>query len=81
MGDDKMVELIKRFAALPFKGKLLICYPGIVFDEIYKTGISLFIHPDIKEYSPGVLLHWKNRLYRRWIDDFDYVKFLNEKLS
>ena len=79
--DDKMAELIKRFAALPFKGKLAITYPGVVSGAINLTGMSLFIHPDIKEYSSGKLLHWKNRLCRRWIDDLDYVKFLDEKLS
>ncbi len=77
--NDDMKKLLKRFASLPLKGKLAIAYRGTmpVDESMGMGGYELFIHSKVKEYSPGILLKWKNRLRKRWIDDFDYVGWLN----
>ena len=71
-------DILFRFSNLPFKGKCLISWPNII-PEDFSWNHSLFIHPDNLVYEHGKLLHWKNHFRKRYLDDFDYVAFLNGK--
>ena len=75
---EKYEELFQRFSKLPYKGKCLISWPHVLPDG-FSWNDSLFIHPDNLIYEHGKLLHWKNHFRKRYIDDFDYVSFLNGK--
>lgn len=73
-GDGCTYETIKRFDALPYKNKVIfthISYPE--FKSAYY--IRGFEH----ENGIGVLLYFKKQFWiRRYLDDFDYVSFLNK---
>lgn len=77
--NDSVEQLLERFAQLPMRGKLVVSYPNIIPVSYSRGGYAVFIHPNVNEFRPGVLLQWKNRLHRRYIDDFDYVSWLNCK--
>ena len=73
-GDNCTYESIKRFDALPYKKKVIFThkpYPEIQ-SSYYIKGF---------ENNPGgigVLIYFKKQfLVRRYLDDFDYVSFLN----
>ena len=75
--DDGFPKLLERFAQLPMKAKMVVTYPGIIPSDYNRGGYSVFIHPKVRKYIPGFLLHWKSRFMLRYIDDFDYVSWLN----
>lgn len=74
-GDGCTYESIKKFDQLPFENKVIfthILYPE--FESAY------YIKGFEKEKEIGVLLYFKNQFFiRRFLDDFDYVAFLNGK--
>ena len=71
-------EILQRFSNLSLKGICLITWPGVLpKDVVWKH--SIFIHPENLTYQHGKLLDWKNHFRKRYIDDFDYVSFLNGK--
>lgn len=74
-GDNCTYESIRRFDNLPYKNKVIFTHkPYPEFESAYYiTGFE-------KEGGIGVLLYFKNKFrIRRYLDDFDYVSFLNGK--
>ena len=75
---EKCEELLSRFSKLSFKGKCLISWPNILPKNLVWKD-SLFILPYTIINKPGKILEMKNSFGKRYIDDFDYVSFLNGK--
>ena len=74
-GDNCTYETIKRFDQLPYENK-------VIFTHIpYPEFKSAYYIPGFEnENGVGVLLYFKQQfLVRRYLDDFDYVTFLNGK--
>ncbi len=74
-GDNCTSETLRRFDALPYPNK-------VVFTHISHPEISssYYIPGFEQEEHVGVLLHFKEQfLIRRYLDDFDYVSFLNKR--
>lgn len=74
-GDDCTYESLKRFDALPFKNKVIFTH------KQYPEIKSAYYIPGFEDQDGiGVLLYFKKQfLVRRYLDDFDYVSFLNGK--
>lgn len=74
-GDNCTYESIKRFDALPFENKVIFTHkPYPEFKSTY------YIKGFEQNGGMGVLSDFKNRFFiRRYLDDFDYVSFLNGK--
>ena len=74
-GDNCSYETMQRFDRLPYQNKVIfthIPYPEIA-SAYYIPGFE-------KDDGVGVLLYFKKQfLVRRYLDDFDYVSFLNGK--
>lgn len=72
-GDNCTYETIQRFDNLPYKNKVIFTHiPYPQFKSAYY--IAGFENKD----GVGVLLYFKKQiLIRRYLDDFDYVSFLN----
>ncbi len=68
-------EHIKQFDELPYKNKVIFTHKK--YDEF----ASAYYIPGFEEDGEvGILSDWKPQfLKRRWLDDFDYVKFFNRK--
>lgn len=74
-GDNCTYETLKRFDALPYKNKVIFTH--IPYPEIKS---AYYIPGFEKEAGVGVLLDFKKQFrIRRYLDDFDYISFLNEK--
>ena len=74
-GDNCTYETMQRFDKLPYKNK-------VIFTHIpYPEFKSAYYIPGFEtEDGVGVLLYFKKQfLIRRYLDDFDYVAFLNGK--
>lgn len=73
-GDDCTYESIQRFDALPYKNKVIFTHkPYLEFNSAY------YIKGFEEKKQVGVLLYFKDQFWvRRYLDDFDYVTFLNE---
>ena len=72
-GDGCTYESIKKFDELPFKNKVIFTHKP--YPEIKS---SYYIRGFEKQSEVGVLLYFKKQfLVRRFLDDFDYVSFLN----
>ena len=68
-------EEIERFEALPFENKLMITGKT----EIERPFIVHHRLIDKKNYVPGMLMGYKSQLsVKRYMDDMDYVGFLNK---
>lgn len=67
-------EHIKQFEELPYKNKVIFTHKS------YKEFSSAYYIPGFEtENEVGILSDWKPQfLKRRWLDDFDYVRFFNE---
>ena len=67
-------EHIKQFEELPYKNKVIFTHKS------YKEFSSAYYIPGFEtENEVGILSEWKPQLLkRRWLDDFDYVRFFNE---
>lgn len=74
-GDECTYESIEKFDQLPYKNKVIFTHrPYPEFKSAY------YIKGFEKEKGVGVLLYFKKQfLIRRYLDDFDYVSFLNGK--
>ena len=76
-GDNCTYETMQRFDNLPYKNKVIFThkpYPEIK-SAYYISGLE-------QENGVGVLLGFKQQfLVRRYLDDFDYISFLNERLN
>lgn len=74
-GDNCTYETMQRFDNLPYKNKVIFThkpYPEIK-SAYYIPGFE-------KEEGVGVILYFKKQfLVRRYLDDFDYISFLNGK--
>lgn len=74
-GDNCTYETMQRFDNLPYKNKVIFThkpYPEIE-SAYYIPGFE-------KEDGVGVILYFKKQfLVRRYLDDFDYISFLNGK--
>ena len=73
--DNCTYESLRRFDALPYKNK-------VIFTHIPRPEIkSAFYIPGFEnESGMGVALNFKDQfLVRRYLDDFDYVSFLNRR--
>ena len=76
-GDNCSEETIHKFDALPYKNKVIFTH--IPYPDIQS---SYYIPGFEEEAGIGVLLNFKKQfLVRRYLDDFDYVSFLNGKLA
>ena len=75
-GDNCTYESIQRFDALPFDNKVILTH--IPYTEI----VSSYYLPGFESFDGiKVATNFKNQfLIRRYIDDFDYVSFLNKKI-
>lgn len=68
-------EDIEEFDELPYKNKVVLSH--ITLPEIHS---SYYIKGFEDKDELGVLTDWKPGFWkRRWLDDFDYVSFLNQK--
>lgn len=64
---------LKRFDALPYKNKVIFTHV-----EYPEFSSACYIKGFEEEMEMGVLTNYKNQsLKRRYLDDFDYVEFLN----
>lgn len=74
-GDNCTYETMKKFDALPYQNKVIFThkyYPEIT-SSYYITGFE-------QETGIGVLIEIKRQFFvRRYLDDFDYIAFLNGK--
>lgn len=74
-GDNCSYKTMQRFDRLPYKNKVIFTH--IPYPEIES---SYYIPGFENEEGVGVLLNFKKQfLVRRYLDDFDYVSFLNGK--
>ena len=74
-GDDCSYESIERFDRLPYKNKVIFTHKN--YPE-FKSAYYIKGFEDCK--GVGVLLYFKKQfLIRRYLDDFDYISFLNGK--
>lgn len=74
-GDNCSYETMQRFDRLPYQNKVIFTH--IPYPEIAS---SYYIPGFEKDDGVGVLLYFKKQiLVRRYLDDFDYVSFLNGK--
>lgn len=73
--DGCTYEHIKQFDALPYKNKVIFTH------KEYKEFPSAYYIPGFEDAGEvGILSDWKPQLLRRrWLDDFDYVSFLNNR--
>lgn len=72
-GDNCSYKTMQRFDKLPYKNKVIFTH--IPYPEIES---SYYISGFENEKGVGVLLDFKKQfLVRRYLDDFDYVSFLN----
>lgn len=72
-GDGCTYESIERFDRLPYKNKVI--FTRIPYPEIKS---SYYIPGFEDKEGVGVLLYFKEQFFiRRYLDDFDYVNFLN----
>ena len=68
-------EQMLEFDALPYKNKVIFTHKP--YPEIQS---SYYIKGFEDQDEVGVLSNWKPGFWkRRWLDDFDYVRFLNGK--
>lgn len=66
-------RLLARFAALPVARKVILGY------RTSETEHPLFFKsPSLERFEPGRLLRFAGISGRRYLDDFDYVSFLND---
>lgn len=74
-GDDCTYESICKFDSLPYKNKVIFTHiPYPEFKSAY------YIKGFEQENGIGVLLYFKKSFFvRRYLDDFDYISFLNNK--
>lgn len=72
--NDCTYEHIKQFEELPYKNKIIFTH------KEYPEFSSAYYIPGFEnEHEVGILSDWKPRLLRRrWLDDFDYVRFFNQ---
>lgn len=72
-GDNCTYETMQRFDNLPFKNKVIFTH------KPYPEIESAYYIPGFEnEDGVGVLLYFKKQfLVRRYLDDFDYISFLN----
>ena len=74
-GDNCSYETMRRFDVLPYENKVIFTH--IPYPEIKS---SYYIPGFERDEGVGVLLYFKKQfLVRRYLDDFDYVSFLNGK--
>lgn len=74
-GDGCTYDSIQRFDRLPYKNKVIFTH--IPYPEIQS---AYYIKGFEKEDGVGVILHFKKQFWvRRYLDEFDYVSFLNGK--
>jgi len=68
-------EQIKQFDELPYEHKVIFTH------KEYPEFSSAYYIPGFEnEGEVGILSDWKPQLLRRrWLDDFDYVSFFNQK--
>lgn len=73
---DKDSNSVKRFLNLKYDHKVMLtnCGKGT-------SGTEILHMPVYEKYShPGVILEYKSWCsIKRWLDDFDYVSFLNQR--
>ena len=76
-GDNCTYESMVKFDQLPFKNKVIFTH------KPYPEIKSSFYIPGFEDNgSVGVLLYFKKQFFiRRYLDDFDYISFLNRKDS
>lgn len=76
-GDKANYESLQRFDKLPYKNKVIFTHKN--YPEI-KSSYYIRGFEEMKEV--GVLIYFKNKFWtRRYLDDFDYVSFLNQSSS
>lgn len=74
-GDNCTYETMQRFDKLPYKNKVIFTHK-----EYPEIESAYYIPGFENEDGVGVLLYFKNQfLVRRYLDDFDYIAFLNGK--
>lgn len=76
-GDNCTYESMVKFDQLPFKNKVIFTH------KPYPEIKSSFYIPGFEDNGGvGVLLYFKKQFFiRRYLDDFDYISFLNRKDS
>ncbi len=73
-GDGCTYESIRAFDALPYKNKVIFTH--IPYPE-FKS--AFYIKGFEKEQGVKVLIYFKKQFFiRRYLDDFDYISFLNK---
>lgn len=76
-GDNCTYDSLKRFDALPYRNKVIFTH--LPYPEIKS---SYYIKGFESSDGVGVLIDFKKQfLVRRYLDDFDYVSFLNKGLE
>ncbi|MDE7069730.1 MAG: DUF1919 domain-containing protein [Alistipes sp.] len=66
-------SLLDRFAALPVVRKVILGYPASELEHPLFFKVS-----SLARFEPGRLLRYAGITGRRYLDDFDYVAFLND---
>lgn len=75
-GDNATYESIRKFDELPYKNKVIFTHKD--YPE-FKS--SYYIKGFEKDNEVGILIYFKKKFWiRRYLDDFDYVSFLNRKI-
>ncbi|WP_343347211.1 DUF1919 domain-containing protein [Terrisporobacter petrolearius] len=73
-GDNANYSSLKKFDSLPYDNKVIFTHKN--YPEI---GSAYKIDGFEDEIEVGVLIHFRKKFFiRRYLDDFDYVSFLNK---
>ena len=66
-------ELLRRFESLPMLRKVILAYETLPLQSP-----SIFKMRSLDAFVPGRILNYNGLSGRRYLDDFDYVAFLND---
>lgn len=66
-------RLLARFVALPISRKVILAYRTLPLESP-----MIFKMHSLLEFIPGRILNYNGLSGRRYLDDFDYVAFLND---
>lgn len=74
-GIETTDEMVSRFVKLPFENKILITSKDYGFE------CTKFIDIYGEDYTWGKLIRYKPNSWKRYLDNFDYVSWLNLNVS
>ena len=72
------LEELSAFSKIPYNNKKILAYSVQIGNfNLDRFGDMVFTFSKLKELSPGKILEYSGLNGRRYLDEFDYVSFLN----